>query len=122
MNRREVGIQGEKIAREFLEKQGYYILETNYRCPEGEVDIISRDADCLVFTEVRARRSHTFGTPEESITPTKMARLRNIAARYQQEHANLPDQYQIDVIAIAMSPQGKPLTIRHIENAVGDEP
>jgi len=73
MKRRDTGILGEKLARGFIEKQGYHIHETNYRCPEGEINIVAGDGDCLVFVEVRTKRSLEFGTPEESITPARCA-------------------------------------------------
>jgi len=86
MKRTEVGILGEKIAGDFLKKRGYHILETNYRCPEGEIDIIAQDKDCLVFVEVRSKTSTEFGSPEESITRAKIQRLVAVTARYCQTH------------------------------------
>ena len=71
MKRREIGILGEKLARDFLKKKGYRILETNFRCQYGEIDIIARKKDYLVFIEVRTKTSNDFGTPEESITHVK---------------------------------------------------
>ena len=121
MKRRETGILGEKLARDFLKKQGYRILETNYRCPEGEIDIIAGHKDSLVFIEVRTKRSLQFGTPEESITPTKREKLRTVAAHYQQTHDNLPSSWRIDVVAIEMDKRDKPSRIELIENAVGEE-
>jgi len=120
MKRREVGILGEKLAQSFLKKQGYRILETNYRCPEGEVDIIAEQKGTLVFIEVRTKKRLGFGTPEESITPTKMAKLRSVAAHYQQTHPNLPTSWRIDVVAIEMDTKGKVRRIELIENAVGE--
>ena len=120
MKRRDTGILGEKLARDFLRKQGYRILETNYRCPEGEIDIIARDKDFLVFVEVRTKRSLDFGSPEESLTATKKQRLRTVASRYQQAHDNLPSLWRIDVVAIELDREGKPLRIELIENAVGE--
>ena len=71
MKRRDTGILGKKLARDSLNKRGYRILETNYRCPEGEIDIIARHKDSHVFVEVRTKTSSEFGSPEESITPAK---------------------------------------------------
>ena len=119
MNRREVGILGEKLARDFLENRGYDILETNYRCPEGEIDIIARDKDNLVFVEVRAKTSSEFGSPEESITAAKMSRLRAVSSQYLQTHNDTPGSLRIDVIAVDLDKKGKPLRIELIENAVG---
>ena len=118
MRRKDTGILGEKLAKDFLRKQGYRIWETNYRCPEGEVDLIAEDKDCLVFVEVRTRRSLEFGSPEESITPTKRERLRAIVSQYLQTHDNLPQLCRIDVVAIELDRKGKPSRIELIENAV----
>jgi putative endonuclease len=118
MKRRETGIRGEKLACEFLGQNGYKILETNYRCPGGEIDIIAQQRDTLVFIEVRTKTSRMFGGPEESITPVKAARLRALAAHYGQNHANLPEARRIDVVAIQMSKNGRVSRIEIIENAV----
>lgn len=120
MRRRDTGIQGEAIARNYLKKRGYHIRETNYRCPEGEIDIIAMQKDCLVFVEVRTKRSTGFGTPEESITRTKMHRLATVATRYRQTHDNLPPSWRIDVVAVELDRTGKLLRIEIIENAVGE--
>jgi putative endonuclease len=119
MSKRETGIAGEKLACDFLYRNGYDIVETNYRCPEGEIDIVARQGDTLVFVEVRTKTSRSFGLPEESITPVKMARLRTAAARYGESHFDLPGSWRIDVIAIEMDWKGRPSRIELIENAVG---
>ena len=121
MRRRDTGILGEKLARDFLKKHGYRILETNYRCPRGEIDIIARQKDTLAFIEVRTKTSLEFGSPEESITPTKKARMKATAAHYQQTHSNLPQLWRIDVVAVELNQKGKLSRIELIENAVGDE-
>ena len=120
MKRRDTGNLGEKLAAEFIRKQGYVILQTNYRCPEGEVDIVARQKDCLVFVEVRAKRGREFGSPEESITPAKMEKLRRVAAHYCQTHDDIPDSWRIDVVAVEIDRQDRPLRIELIENAVGE--
>lgn len=121
MRRRDTGILGEKLARNSLAKKGYRIVETNFRCPEGEIDIVAQDKDCLVFIEVRTKQSRSFGTPEESITPTKMEKLRAAAAYYLQTHRDLPPLWRIDVVAIELDAKKKPSRIEIIENAVGGE-
>ncbi len=121
MKRRNTGILGEKLARDFLKKRGYHIIETNYRCPEGEIDIVARHKDSLVFVEVRAKTSLHFGSPEESITTTKKERLRTVASRYCQTHDNLPSLWRIDVVAVELDHREKPLRIELIENAVSEE-
>jgi len=120
MKRRDTGILGEKLANDFLKKRGYRIWETNYRCPHGEIDIIAKHKDYLVFIEVRTKRSLKFGGPAESITPAKMERLRAIAYRYQQTHNNLPPLWRIDVVAVELNQKGEPTRIEVIENAVGE--
>jgi len=120
MKRRDIGILGEKLAKDFLKRKGYYIIETNYRCQEGEIDIIGRHDDSLVFVEVRTKTSLKFGSPEESITPAKKERMKATAAYYQQTHTNLPSQWRIDVVAIELNQQGKLSRIDLIENAVTD--
>lgn len=118
MKRRETGALGERIACEFLGKNGYDILEKNYRCPDGEIDIIAKQKDTLVFIEVRTRKSRLFGSPEESITQVKKERLRALAEHYGQNHDNLPLTWRIDVVAIQMDDSGKVSRIELVENAV----
>jgi len=118
MNRRETGILGEKLACDFLGKNGYRILETNYRCPAGEIDIVARRRDTLVFIEVRTKRSRGFGSPEESVTPAKMEKLRTVAAHYGQHRPDLPASWRIDVVAVQLDRNNRPSRIEIIENAV----
>ncbi|MFC2070987.1 YraN family protein, partial [Chloroflexota bacterium] len=84
MKKRNTGILGEKLAGDLLKKRGYKILEKNYRCPRGEIDIIARHKDTLAFIEVRSKTSLEFGTPEESITPIKKEKIRTTALHYLQ--------------------------------------
>jgi putative endonuclease len=121
MKRRDTGILGEKLARDFLKKRGYRILETNYSCPEGEIDIVAKHKDSLVFIEVRTKKSLEFGSPEESITRTKKERLKAVAARYQQTHNKLPPLRRIDVVAVRLDQRGKLSRIELIENAVSGD-
>ena len=118
MKRRETGALGERIACEFLGKNGYEILEKNYRCPDGEMDIVAQQKDTLVFIEVRTKKSRFFGRPEESITTVKQERLTKLAEQYGQAHENLPEAWRIDVVAIQIENNGKIERIEIIENAV----
>ncbi len=118
MNRHETGILGEKLACDFLQKNGYKIIETNYRCPDGEIDIIARHGEILVFIEVRTKHSSEFGTPEESIIPSKMEKLRTVAAHYGQNRDNLPDSWRIDMVAVHLGNNNRVSRIDIIENAV----
>jgi putative endonuclease len=121
MKRRDIGILGEKMARDFLKKKGYQVIESNYRCSHGEIDIIARDRDCLVFVEVRTRTSLDFGHPEESITLTKKKRLRQVALHYLQAHDDSPAPWRIDVVCIELDHRAKPTRIELIEDAVWEE-
>ena len=120
MKRREAGMLGEKLARDYLQEHGYRILQTNYRCSEGEIDIIAEYQDSLVFVEVRTKQSREFGSPEESITPAKMAKLRKTVARYLQSQGNLPAAWRIDVLAIELGSDNKAKRLELIEDAVGE--
>ncbi len=121
MKRRETGILGEKLAKDFLKRRGYNVWETNYRCPEGEIDIVAKHKDFLVFIEVRTKTSLKFGSPEESITPAKKERLKAVAYHYQQIHNNLPLSWRIDVVAVELDQRGKLSRIELIENAVSED-
>jgi putative endonuclease len=120
MKRRDTGILGEKLARDFLKKRGYRVIETNYRCPEGEIDIVASGKDYLVFVEVRTKTNLEFGSPEESITAAKKEKLKAAAYHYLQEHDKLPALWRIDMVAIELGPKSKPSRIELIENAVSD--
>ncbi len=120
MKRRQTGDLGEKLAAELLASKGYRIVETNFRCREGEIDIVARDGDCLVFVEVRAKRSRRFGTPEESITDRKKNRIRLAAARYREQREDLPEPWRIDVVAVEII-GGRLSRVDHIVNAIGEE-
>jgi len=116
--RRALGQLGEELAAQHLQRQGYVIVERNYRCPRGEVDIIARDGERLAFVEVRARRGTAFGTPKESITPKKQARLATVARNYLQEKGYVDADWGIDVVAVQFTPGGVLQRIELIRNAV----
>jgi len=119
MNRQELGKLGEKLAKKFLKKRGYHIRETNFRCRRGEIDIVARKKNYLVFVEVRTKSNLDFGTPEESITQSKKEKLITSALTYINTHKNLPSLWRIDVVAIEVDDKGKTKRIDLIENAVG---
>jgi len=121
MNRQEVGKLGEKLAQKFLKKRGYHIRETNFRCREGEIDIIAKQKDYLVFIEVRTKSNLDFGSPEESITQSKKEKLIATALTYISTHQKLSPLWRIDVVALEVSDKGKTKRIELIENAIGQE-
>jgi len=118
--RRDLGAFGERLAAAHLEAKGYRIRHRNFRCREGEIDIVAEDDDCLVFVEVRTRRGDALGTPVESVTAAKERRLVAVARAYLQEHEGLPANQRIDVVTVELTPQGRLLAVQHIEGAVAD--
>ncbi|MDM8000717.1 MAG: YraN family protein [Dehalococcoidia bacterium] len=118
MKRKALGEMGEGWARKYLQQHGYRIRETNFRCREGEIDIIAEHEGCLVFVEVRTKTGSRFGTPEESVTLAKQERLAAVAMSYLQTHDSLPSEWRIDVVAIEVSPRGRIVRTELIQNAV----
>ncbi|RJO61226.1 MAG: YraN family protein [Dehalococcoidia bacterium] len=121
MKTRATGQLGEKLAQNFLKKRGYRIVETNYRSRDGEVDIIVSKDGILVFVEVRAKSSRTFGTPEESITRRKKQKLILVAQDYVQTHGMQESPWRIDFVAVELDNTGKAVRIEQFEDAVGEE-
>ena len=115
-----LGQTGEAIARAHLEERGYSVLATNYRCPWGEVDIVTEKGDEIIFVEVRTRRSRTFGSPEESVTASKRQRLVSTAYHYLQEH-DLSLSWRIDLVAIQIDAKGAVQRLSHLENIVSED-
>lgn len=114
--RRCLGRRGEELAATYLEKKGYLILQRNYRNGAGEMDIVAQEGDCLVFVEVRARSTREYGTPEESITPSKAQRLIEVAQGYLQEQGESAKEWRIDLVAIQL--RGDFYRLNHVVNAV----
>jgi putative endonuclease len=118
VKRKELGALGEKKAMEYLKKRGYHIRETNYRCRQGEIDIVAQQKDCLVFVEVRTRTGSDFGTPEESVTTAKKEKLVSLALAYLQTHRNLPSSWRFDVVAVELDQAGQVSRIELIQDAI----
>jgi putative endonuclease len=116
-SRRGLGQRGEDLAARHLAAKGYQIVTRNWRCEVGELDLVARDGDALVFVEVRTRRGGSLGSPEESVTPAKQARLILLAEAYVQAHDWLAD-WRIDVVAVEMDRRGRLLRVEQYENAV----
>ncbi len=116
--RKQTGRRGEELAAAYLVDKGYKIVAQNWRCQTGELDIIAGQGDTLVFVEVRTRSGPRFGTPEESVTPAKQARLIALAETYLYETGLVDSAWRIDVVAVRLLGNGPP-QINHLENAVG---
>ena len=108
-----LGRRGEDLAAEHLAASGLTIVERNWRCPLGEIDLVARDGDELVFVEVKTRSSIAFGHPLEAITAIKLARLRRLAAAWCEANPGNHDRIRIDALAI-VAPHGGPIDIEHL--------
>ena len=110
------GKLGEELARAELVRQGYAIVATRYRTRIGEIDIVARDRDALVFVEVKARVDTRHGTPAEAVTLWKQARIVAMAQTYLASHARHEGPIRFDVVAVLMSP-GQPAKVEVIRRA-----
>lgn len=113
--RQQFGKEGEALAARHLKKNGYKILERNYRTKLGEIDIIARDRDTLVFVEVKAKRSDRFGGPKEAVTFKKQQKISRIALLYLNETNQNNIKARFDVVAILSSEDGTSIEI--VKNA-----
>jgi putative endonuclease len=114
--RRAVGAYGERLAERHLIDQGLVVLVRNWRCADGEVDLILRDGDDVVFCEVKTRRGGQFGTPAEAVGTAKVRRLRRLAARWLAETQVHPREVRFDVVAVLPQPRGA-TQVEHVRAA-----
>jgi putative endonuclease len=114
--RQAVGAYGERLASRYLQAAGLVLLDSNWRCREGEVDLILRDGDDVVFCEVKTRRSDAYGTPAEAVAPAKVRRLRRIAACWLAERTVRPRQVRFDVVSVLPQTRGASV-IEHVRGA-----
>ena len=114
--RQAVGAYGERLASQFLESEGLVVLERNWRCREGEIDLILRDGDDVVFCEVKTRRSLIFGTPAEAVGWAKVRRLRRLAAQWLAQSSQHPREIRFDVVSVLPQPRGAAV-IEHVRAA-----
>lgn len=96
----ELGRHGEQLAVDYLTAEGMHIIDRNWRCREGELDVIARDGETLVVVEVKTRSGTSHGTALESVRPAKVARLRKLAARWLATQETSFDTVRVDVIAL----------------------
>jgi putative endonuclease len=113
--RSHTGKRGEALAVKCLKKNGYKIIERNYRCKLGEIDIIARDGRVLAFVEVKARRSDEFGGPKWAVTPQKQRKVSMVALQYLKETEQMEQRARFDVVAIRLLPDHPDIEI--IKNA-----
>ncbi|MGH3356154.1 MAG: YraN family protein [Nocardioidaceae bacterium] len=104
--RTAVGRYGEEVAVRHLVEAGMVVLDRNWRCDLGEVDVVARDGDALVICEVKTRRGLGFGSPLEAVTHRKAARLRRLAARWMADSGVHPPEVRVDVVSVLLRERG----------------
>jgi putative endonuclease len=119
--RQGLGRTGERLAAEALARRGYRILERNFRCRYGEIDLVAEQQDDLVFVEVKTRRGEAWGRPEEAVTERKQRKIVQTALHYLDLHHCAERAWRVDVVAIQMSVRGKLEEIRVYEHAISME-
>lgn len=110
-----VGRFGEDAAARYLESVGLTVLQRNWRCRDGEIDIVAREGDCLVVCEVKTRSGSGFGVPAEAVGRAKAARLRRLACRWLEEHRSAHSEPRFDVVSVSRGLSG--MRVEHIRGA-----
>ncbi|UAL28825.1 YraN family protein [Nocardioides rotundus] len=113
---RSLGAYGEDVAaRHLVEQCGMVLLDRNWRCPEGEIDLVLRDGPVLVFCEVKTRTSLSYGTPHEAVTRRKVARMRRLAAAWLSAQDRFVPDVRLDLVAVLRRREGAPV----VDHVVG---
>ena len=116
-HKKALGIKGEQLAVKFLKKQGYTILQRNYRCSRGEIDVICYDHGAIVFIEVKTRQSGAYGPPELSVTGAKKKQIIKAASHYAARKKLEGVDLRYDVVSISYAPQKKHPEVTLFKNA-----
>lgn len=116
--RRRLGSWGENVAAVHLEAAGYTLVARNWRCRGGEIDLVARDGETVVFVEVKTRRGRDYGAPEEALTPHKAQKLLQLGQQYIADHGLDDVDWRIDLVAVELDERGRLLRCDHIPNAV----
>jgi putative endonuclease len=106
--RRALGATGEDLASAWYAERGYHVLDRNWRCRDGEIDLVVATSSVVVFCEVKTRRSAAFGAPFEAVTVTKQRRLRVLAAQWLVEHPQRGKDLRFDVASVYAPRDGQP--------------
>ncbi|GAA4331148.1 YraN family protein [Klenkia terrae] len=112
LTRSQLGALGEDIAVRYLTDHGLLVLDRNWRHARGELDVVAREADALVFCEVKTRRGTGYGVPAEAVTAVKRRRLRTLSGLWLQAHEAHAAQLRFDVVAVLALP-GRPVQVTH---------
>ena len=105
-SKQALGAYGEHVAERHLVDAGLVVLDRNWRCDEGEIDLVLREGSVLVVCEVKTRTSNDRGTPHEAITPAKLDRLHRLGQRWAQARGVHPDETRVDLVAVLRPPRG----------------
>ena len=105
------GNKGEKIAADFLKKNGYRIIDKNFRCPLGEIDIVAREKSTIVFVEVKTRKSSELGYPEQAVGIKKQKKMSRLALWFMQKKKIIDAGARFDVVAITMLSSGNEIKL-----------
>jgi putative endonuclease len=115
--RKALGELGESLATDLLLASGYTVVDRNWRCPDGEIDIVALDGATIVVCEVKTRRSAAFGSPLEAITHAKSNRLYRLAAAWRRAHDVHALPMRVDVVAVEVTADGVP-RLEHFKDVV----
>jgi putative endonuclease len=111
MQKKELGKKGEEVAVRFLKKSGYHIIQRNYVCKMGEMDVIAKEKDTLVFIEVKTRTSAAFGLPQFAVNPAKQMQLSKVALSFLKEKKIEGIKARFDVVAILIDSKGEQIEL-----------
>ncbi len=116
MDSKELGRRGEALAAQYLAAHGCSIVEQNYRCPMGEIDIIARCGELMIFAEVKTRRSGRFGRPGAAVDFFKQQRIVRSASWYIHSKRLEDSRFRFDVLEVMRTPAGQ-ISVNHIRGA-----
>jgi len=108
VTRQELGAHGEAVVATWYETRGYRVLDRNWRCPDGELDLVARGAGVIVFCEVKTRASYAFGSPAEAVTAAKARRIRRLAAQWLNAHRHRAPEIRFDVASVRIRRDQQP--------------
>jgi putative endonuclease len=111
-----IGAYGERVAVEHLERAGFVVLERNWRCDIGEIDIVALDGATVVVCEVKTRSGLGFGSGLDAVTPQKLARLHRLARRWRDAAGRAGAELRVDVVAVHRRRRGEPQVV-HVRGA-----
>lgn len=109
-----IGAYGENLAVRHLVEQGMVVLDRNWRCDEGEIDVVARDGQVLVACEVKTRSSLRCGSPHEAVTPAKLRRLHRLVLRWATEQGVRPPEVRVDLVAVLREHETGRASVEHV--------